>query len=477
MSAIKISTIHFDRHLLLRVAEAFANEPGTSLLYSGGDFDASRQSSLWLFPFESICMRLGQLVHVRAGRTVKQEAMKCNPWDAWRDTMSLKSENTPDTPAWIGFIGYEMGVHADSDYVSLPVPIASDDNIPDLYFQRCALTFVVDHSSGEATIFVVEEALPHLSEAQRAWIDRLSDPLFWEKWAQQLAATEIVKKEEHPLTLFKPLETPAAYFEKIQAIQELIRAGEIYQVNISQEYWLAGRRDPFALFKQLALRNPAPFSAYLNLAEFALVSSSPERFLCKQADRLETRPIKGTAPRGKTPQEDAENRFGLLNSEKERAELLMITDLMRNDLGRVSLPGSVTTHEIWRCEAYTNVFHQLSVISSRALPHLHPIDIVRQCFPGGSITGCPKMRAMQVISALEQRCRGIYTGSIGYFTAQGDFDLNIAIRTMTVFPDRIHAQFGGGIVIDSDPQREYEETLHKGKTIFQSLGVAFGGVG
>jgi para-aminobenzoate synthetase component 1 len=200
-----------------------------------------------------------------------------------------------------------------------------------------------------------------------------------------------------------------------------------------------------------------------------MISTSPERFLCKKDQWLETRPIKGTIQRGKTVEEDEILKKKLLSSSKERAELLMITDLMRNDLGKISVIGSVQALEIWRCEAYTNVFHLLSIIRSQARPELTPLDIVRSCFPGGSITGCPKLRAMEVIDQLEERSRGIYTGAIGYFTGGGNFDLNIAIRTLVANNHFFSLQLGGGIVIDSNPEEEYQETLFKGASIFQIL--------
>lgn len=201
------------------------------------------------------------------------------------------------------------------------------------------------------------------------------------------------------------------------------------------------------------------------------MSSSPERFLQKRGNVLETRPIKGTAPRGKTVAEDLNHKKNLLKSEKELAELMMITDLMRNDLGKISVNGSVEVSLLCGCEAYHNVFHLFSIVRSRVLAKFHPLEIVRACFPGGSITGCPKLRAMEVIAELEQRPRGIYTGSIGYFSQNGDFDLNIAIRTLMMTEGKINVQLGGGIVIDSQPRKEYEETYHKGRSIFEILNL------
>jgi para-aminobenzoate synthetase component 1 len=252
--------------------------------------------------------------------------------------------------------------------------------------------------------------------------------------------------------------------------KELIHAGEIYQANLSQQFVFSGTCRPFSIFFQLAQLNPAPFSAYLKVDDFAIVSSSPERFLSCSDGILETRPIKGTAPRGKTEEEDCHLKEQLLASEKEKAELLMITDLMRNDLGRLSMPGTVKTLKLWECESYTNVFHLVSTIQSKSLD-IHPVDKVRACFPGGSISGCPKLSAMEAIQRIEKRRRGIYTGGIGYFTENGDFDFNIAIRTLLIEKEKLTVQVGGGIVADSDPEKEYQETLHKGASIFKVLGV------
>ncbi len=234
---------------------------------------------------------------------------------------------------------------------------------------------------------------------------------------------------------------------------------------------MLGDVDPFSLFRSLFLENPAPFACYLNFDGVSIVSSSPERLLSKTGSLLETRPIKGTIPRGKDQAEDKVNLSRLLHSEKDKAELLMITDLMRNDIGKTSLVGSVRTEELWRVEAYSNVFHLLSVIRSKAKADKHPLDLVRSCFPGGSITGCPKLRAMELILELEKRARKIYTGSLGYFSSEGDFDFNIAIRTLLVDNEGIDLQLGGAIVLDSNARLEYLETLHKGLSIFQVLGV------
>jgi para-aminobenzoate synthetase component 1 len=308
-----------------------------------------------------------------------------------------------------------------------------------------------------------------LDDDEKVWVQRLSEKEKWEDLAKHLVTLNETQITAPPLTLGQPLETFESYATKVEAAKELIYAGDIYQVNLSQQIVFVGQRDPFQIFDSLARLNPAPFSAFLKLKNFAVISSSPERFLSKQEGWLETRPIKGTKVRGKTPQEDECNLKALLNSEKNKSELLMITDLVRNDLGKVSLPGSVSTLKINSVASYENVHHLYSIVKSRALPGLHSIDILRSCFPGGSITGCPKLSAMEVIANLEDRARGLYTGSIGYFAGNGDFDFNIAIRTLTVTNDRIDIQLGGAITADSDSKDEFEETLHKGASIFKAL--------
>lgn len=261
-------------------------------------------------------------------------------------------------------------------------------------------------------------------------------------------------------------DTKATTFAKIAQIKELIEAGEIYQVNLTQEFTFETNHTSFELFKRVYARSPARFAAYINCGDHAILSFSPELFLQKRANQLTSSPIKGTAPRGTTPQEDAQNRATLLSSDKERAELLMITDLMRNDLGRVCTSVNVT--QLYACTAYPTIYHLHSTVVGKCKP-LHPIDLIAPLFPAGSISGCPKGRALKAISQLEQRERGVYTGAIGCFEPNGDFTFNVAIRTLTYKDGIVSGQFGGGIVYDSDPQKEYEEALHKASSLFDHI--------
>jgi len=463
---VVLDNIRFDRQLLLKLTHLFSNEEGTSLLYSGGNLDSSQHSYLFLFPFDFVWVQgKKQWRGKREDPDSKLMLAMENPWEALKTLLPSFDESNP-VPEWVGFFGYEMGASADLGKPLQAIPATT----PDAYLQRCAIVLAVDHQKEEGTLFVSDQSRYFLDEQNRHWVDRLSDKALWPEFVESLSPIGHATSDTS-LELIGSVETQKSYIDKILHAKELISAGDIYQVNLSQQFTLQGKRHPFHLFHQLATLNPSPFSAYLQMEDYAIVSSSPERFLCKRDSVLETRPIKGTAPRGSTAEIDQLNKENLLNSPKEKAELLMITDLMRNDLGKVSLPGSVNTEDIWRCEAYANVFHLISIIRSQVLPLQHPLDIIRSCYPGGSITGCPKLSAMEVISDLEKRPRGIYTGTIGYFAENGDFDFNIAIRTITVLKDRLEIQLGGAVVADSDPELEYQETLHKGASIFQTLGL------
>jgi para-aminobenzoate synthetase component 1 len=243
-------------------------------------------------------------------------------------------------------------------------------------------------------------------------------------------------------------------------------------MNLTQRFEADLKTHPRCLYQVLRKINPAPFAAFIDFGEVKIVSSSPERYLKLVNRHVEARPIKGTMPRGKTPQEDKKNRRILENSEKDKSELLMIVDLERNDLGRVSKAGSVKVTELFKLEVYPTVFHLVSTITSELREDKDAVDLIKASFPGGSITGAPKIRAMEIIDELEPTARGVYTGSIGYIGFNGDMDLNIAIRTFVYKNGKVYFQAGGGIVWDSDNASEYEETFHKAAALMKSVGIA-----
>jgi para-aminobenzoate synthetase component 1 len=263
--------------------------------------------------------------------------------------------------------------------------------------------------------------------------------------------------------------TKEAYRQAVQKAKEYIAAGDIYQVNLSQRFSTEIDIPPYDLYLRLREASPAPFSAYLDFQRAAVLSSSPERFLKVDGSYIETRPIKGTRPRGESAEEDERLKRELELSAKDRAEHIMIVDLERNDLGRVCRYGSVKVREEMAIESFAHVHHMVSTITGELTERVDPIDVIKATFPGGSITGAPKVRAMEIIEEMEPTKRGVYTGSIGYIGFNGKMDLNIAIRTMVVRGGKAYFSVGGGIVADSDPEAEYQETLDKARGMMEAL--------
>jgi para-aminobenzoate synthetase component 1 len=259
------------------------------------------------------------------------------------------------------------------------------------------------------------------------------------------------------------------YLGQVGQLLKLVAAGEIYQANLSQRIACRFAGDPVALFRELAERNPAPFSAFLETGRLSVVSASPERFVSLRGDRVRSGPIKGTRPRGRTDQDDRRLADELRGSGKDRAENVMITDLVRNDLGRVCETGSVEVEALCRLESFATVHHLVSEVAGRLRADRDRIDLVRSLFPGGSMTGAPKIRAIQVIDELEREERGIYAGSIGYLSFDGGLDLSIVIRTIVCQDGMAHFRVGGGIVAESEPDAEYRESLDKGRALLDVL--------
>jgi para-aminobenzoate synthetase component 1 len=265
------------------------------------------------------------------------------------------------------------------------------------------------------------------------------------------------------------------YLEAVATAREYICAGDIFQVNLSQRFETALAVPPYHLYKQLRNINPAPFASYFGFDGVSIVGASPERFLKVRGDRVETRPIKGTRPRGKSSEEDRALARVLLSSVKDRAENVMIVDLERNDIGRVCRYGTVKVTELAILETYPTVFHLTSTVVGRLSEGKNRIDLLKATFPGGSITGAPKVRAMEIIDELEPSARGPYGGAVGYFCFSGNMDFCITIRTMVHKGGRIYIQAGAGIVADSDPVREYEETRNKAAAMMKAVRMAASG--
>ena len=284
---------------------------------------------------------------------------------------------------------------------------------------------------------------------------------------------DLLSMTDLPNSAFAPI-TPSVshdqYLIDLQRVIDYIYAGDIYQANLTQRFSMPWVGDCWNLYSQLHRQNPAPFAAFLPYSDFQILSSSPERFIRIQTDgKIETRPIKGTRPRGKSPAEDQTLALELQNSSKDRAELTMIIDLERNDLGRICEFGTVKVTDLIKLEKYPTVWHLASTVTGQLKQGLKPSAIIQAVFPGGSITGAPKIRAMEIIEELELYKRGLYTGSIGYMGFDGAWDFNIVIRTILLKKGKAYVHVGGGIVADSIPESEYIETLDKAKALFKVL--------
>ncbi len=392
-----------------------------------------------------------------------------NPWDSIGRTLAqFRSKGEmpaiPFRGGVIGYFGYEMGRHIEN----VPQNVEDDLDLPESILGFYDTVLAYDHDRQHWHLCLTDFGYRH-----RPGLDQRIEEVR-ELAAQAKQHSRVVR----PISMLSPLESNFSaeqYHDAVSLSREYIAAGEIYQVNLSQRFHTKIDQDGWSLYSRLRETNTAPFMAFLQYGRFQVASSSPERFIKVVGNKVETRPIKGTRPRGDTPREDAWNKAQLLSSEKDRAELNMIVDLERNDLGKVCTYGTVkvTRHAI--CESYARVHHLVSTIQGLLHPGKGPVDILKATFPGGSITGAPKIRSMQIIDELEPHARGVYTGAIGYINFDGDLDLNIAIRTMTIKDKRVYFHAGGGIVMDSDPALEYEETLHKAHALIEALGGSIGG--
>lgn len=407
-----------------------------------------------------------------------------NPFTLLKDYLnsySMVTKLPEDVPPFsggaVGYFGYELGEVIEE----LPGNCIDDLMLPDCLLGFYDKIFAFDHLLQKAFLFTLgradteDQAKTNADEMMRDFDKEiLSIQLQLEKEKASIKSSDNMNREEnneHFSAKLKSNFTRERYCSTVEQVKEYIAAGDIYQANLSQRFEADLELTPFELYCRLRTINPAPFAAFLNFGEVAVASASPERFLLLSDKIVETRPIKGTRPRSSNPEKDQQYREELLNSEKDRAELIMIVDLERNDLGRVCFPGTVKVPELFALEAYATVYHLVSTVTG-VLPEDKDItDLLYATFPGGSITGAPKIRAMEIIDQLEGLKRNVYTGSIGYISLDGKADLNIVIRTFVIKNNRVYFQVGGGIVADSEPEKEYQETLDKAKALMESLSL------
>lgn len=472
--------VHEVDRLLHRLHRRWERRAHTFWLASGGDDRRlGRYSYLGTDPY-LVVEGTGTEMRLTWCREGRVERLSGDPFQLLsRLTASLFQRSLPaDGPPFrggaVGYFAYDLCE------LTAPVRLSArrDLDVPDLYVGFYDAVCCVDHVEG--TAWLMSDGRTEESGAAEA---QAEERLAWLRGEVEAALregddAEAIPAARAPLPRREGERIPSnvrstfdrqGYRAMVERAQEYIAAGEIDQVNLSQRFSVPTTLSPGALFRTMLRVNPVPFAALLQPGPFAVVSASPERFLRISGGRVETRPIKGTRPRGADPAADARWRNDLLTSPKDLAEHAMIVEVEREDLGRFCRPGSVRVTESLRCETYRNVFHLVSTVEGELLPDSDRIECIRSAFPGGSITGAPKVRAIEIIDELEPVRRGVYTGAIGYLGVGGEIDLNVAIRTVILAGGEAHFHVGGGIVAASDPDAEYEETLDKAEGLIAAL--------
>ena len=384
-----------------------------------------------------------------------------NPFSVVQRLLSdFRTNRQPSGPPFqggaIGFFGYEMGGLLER----LPGTAVDDLALPDMNVGFYDWVVALDHANGRAWLITTNFS----KEGRAKWaLDRIREGRF---------ASASKNGKPAIATNLRSNFTRDQYIEAVRTVKRYIAAGDIYQANISQRLEARVDADPWALYQALRSTAPAPFGAYLGFPEASVLSGSPEQFLRVENGLVETRPMKGTRPRGTTPEDDDRLGRELAASEKDRAENIMIVDLLRNDLGRVCIPGTIRVPELFTVERYPNVHQLVSSVTGELRPEHDAVDLLTACFPGGSVTGAPKIRAMEIIDEIEPVQRGVYCGAIGYIGFDGSMQLSIPIRTMLTKGRQVYLQVGGGIVADSDPESEYQETLVKARGGLEALGIS-----
>jgi para-aminobenzoate synthetase component I len=456
----------------LRALAAVERSPHTVFFESGGDAGPDAGSEWTLLAFDPV----GR-IELRARADSLDSLAR-----AWPERVELAGEvRVPFASGLAGYVGYD----AKGFFERYPSRARSASSLPDVSLGFYDVVWAWERRSGRgwAVATGLPERDPTAREA-RARV-RLAD-----QWDRVTAGTMTAPaggptgggdrsggrsraRGDGPRVTSNFAR--GDYLAAVERALAHIAAGDIYQVNLAQRFQVESAPDPPTLYRALRECSPAPFEAFVSFPGGGIASSSPERFFRVDHDRIETWPIKGTRPRGAAPDEDAALAAALRASEKDRAENVMIVDLERNDLGRVCEIGSIRVTSLWDVASFSNVHHLVSRVEGRLRADATPVDVLRALFPGGSITGAPKIRAVEIIDSLEPTRRGVYTGSIGYWDVRGGCDWNIAIRTIVIEGGAASFHAGGGIVADSTPEGEYEETLIKARGMFAAMGVRWEG--
>ncbi len=385
----------------------------------------------------------------------------------------LATPSTPGLPPFhagmVGYLGYDVVRRLER----LPETTVDDLDLPELTMMLASEVAVLDHHRGE--VWLIANAINYNASdegVERAYVDAVAAVERMAEVLRQPRQPLVVEEGEARLPEIRRQRTSEEYQALVEAAKEEIRAGEAFQIVVSQRFDVPTTADPLQVYRALRVTNPSPYLYLLRLPGFAVVGSSPEALVTVTDGVATTRPIAGSRPRGANPDEDRRLADELVADPKEKAEHLMLVDLGRNDLGRISEPGSVTVHEFMKVRRYSHIMHLEAAVSGRVAPGRSALEAVLACFPAGTLSGAPKVRAMEIIDELELSRRGLYGGVVGYFDFAGNADVAIAIRTAVMADGVAHVQAGAGIVADSVPELEDAECSHKARAVISAIGRA-----
>jgi len=383
-----------------------------------------------------------------------------NPFDYLMETLEKYRVNSNSffIPGAVGYLGYDAGWYIEQ------LPDLKPDflKIPDIFFCFYEFFLIFDIKQKKLNLVGI-----NIYEKEKIFKKKM-DLIIGE------IKKNVNKKKKKEVVEIRRISSNikfSEYVNSIEKIKDYIKKGDVYQINFSHRFQVDGIFPSSEIYPKIRKINPAPYSAYYNFGDFEILSNSPELFIKKYKNRIITKPMKGTGTRGRNRKEDKENLLNLLNSEKDRAELIMIVDLERNDIGKICEFGSVKVKKLVEIERYKTVFQTTSTIEGIFKNSMGPVEVIKAMFPGGSITGAPKKRAMEIIEELEPEKRSYYTGCLGYIGFNQNMLFNILIRTLLIKKNKLYYPVGGGIVWDSKPEREYEETITKAKNLFITLGI------
>ncbi len=435
-------------------SEIFANiadEEWSIYLDSGYPYkDNGRYDIFSARPYITLLTYGNETVLNKDGKIIHSED---DPFELVRAHLGNKQQNFTALPfcgGAMGYFAYDLGRHIEK----LPQQTRHDLPIPDMAIGVYDWAVIVDHQMRQS--WIVSQG-NHCATSDQ-WLDLIK--LFENKSNKTYTPFKATSKYTSNLDQKK-------YAKAFDKIKQYIVDGDCYQVNLAQRFEVNVEGDPWSAYKKLRELNPAPFASYMNIPDCNILSSSPERFLKLKGGLVETKPIKGTRRRSVFAYEDAALAQELLESEKDRAENVMIVDLLRNDLGKICETGSISVPKLYALESFATVHHLVSTVVGRLDKSIHAMDLLRACFPGGSITGAPKLRSMEIIEELEPHRRNVYCGSMGYIGFDGDMDTNITIRTLVHHDDKFYCWAGGGIVADSEMRSEYQECFDKAEALLK----------